>query len=246
MALDERRETFRVTRLNAGNTNPRIEEVWFRGVHSDVGGGNGNILRNNIALHWMLEKAHACDLPVTKEQMDLLAAESDPLASISENKDPQRDARRPTRQGDLYHPTAVAKGLRVGESATFPVRAADKYNWAGVRLEKGAAYRFDVPGGQKWQDGGISCGAEGWTSASLPWYKEAVVKHFEDDRRLPAANWFELVGALDDEETELFRIGSGRDFTAPREADLYAFANDLKSRYGNNSGKLTVTVTRVS
>lgn len=50
MALDERRQAFDVTRLNVGNRNPRIEEVWFRGVHSDVGGGNGNTARNHIAL----------------------------------------------------------------------------------------------------------------------------------------------------------------------------------------------------
>lgn len=245
MALDERRESFRVTRLNAGHANPRIEEVWFRGVHSDVGGGNGNILRNNIALHWLLLKAHASGLPVTKEQMDLLAAETDPLASISENKDPQRDERRPTQPGDLFHPTAVARRLQVDESAPFPVCAADKYNWAGVHLEKSATYRFDVPGDQKWQDASISCGADGWTSESLPWYKEAVVKHFEDARRLPAAHWFELIGALEDEDTDLFRIGSGREFTAPREADLYTFANDLQTRYGNNTGTLRVTIKRL-
>lgn len=245
MALEERRETFRVTRLNVGNADQRIEEVWFRGVHSDVGGGNGNILRNNIALHWMLQKAHAYGLPVTKAQIDLVAAECDPLASISENKDLQRDERRPTHPGDLYHPSAVGKRLRVGESATFPVRAADRYNWAGVRLEEGATYRFDVPGDQKWQDASVSCGADGWTSESLPWYKEAVVKHFEGARRLPEANWFELVGALDDEDKELFRIGSGCDYAAPREADLDAFANDLKTRYANNTGKLMVTIKRV-
>ena len=36
MALDERRPSFLQTRLHGAN------EVWFRGVHSDVGGGNTN------------------------------------------------------------------------------------------------------------------------------------------------------------------------------------------------------------
>src|SRR5262245_15588305 len=37
LAMDERRQSFRPTRqINA-------YEVWFRGVHSDVGGGNGNV-----------------------------------------------------------------------------------------------------------------------------------------------------------------------------------------------------------
>lgn len=245
MAFEERRQAFRVTRLNIGNSDPRIEERWFRGVHSDVGGGNGNLPRNNIALHWMLEMAHAAGLPVSREQIDLVAAQCDPLAKISENKDLRRDEHRPAHGADLYHPTAVGKRLGVDESATFPVRAADKYNWAGLRLQGGATYRFDVPDKQKWQDATISCGADGWTSKQLPWYKDGVIKHLEDERRLPAANWFELVGALDDEETDLFRIGTGCEFTAPREADLFTFANDLKSRYGNNTGELRVVVKRL-
>ena len=40
MALDERRETFAVTRLNETGGYENINEMWFRGVHSDVGGGN--------------------------------------------------------------------------------------------------------------------------------------------------------------------------------------------------------------
>ena len=112
-------------------------------------------------------------------------------------------------------------------------------------MEKGATYRFDVPDNQKWQDSTISCGADGWTSEQLPWYKEGVIKHFENERRLPVANWFELVGALDDEETDLFRISAGCEFTAPREADLFTFANDLKTHYGNNSGALRVVAKRL-
>jgi hypothetical protein len=42
MALDERRPSFINTRL------PGAREVWFRGVHSDVGGGNGNQPLNNV------------------------------------------------------------------------------------------------------------------------------------------------------------------------------------------------------
>jgi hypothetical protein len=243
MALDERRQAFRVTRLKA---SPQVEERWFKGVHGDVGGGNGNVGRNAIALHWMLEQARACGLPISNDEIDLAAAQRDPLARIAENFDPVRNSRRPTQAADRYHPTATAKRLQVNESATFPVRAADRYNWAGVRLEGGASYRLEVSGNQKWQDASISCGAEGWTSESLPWYKEAVVSHFEKDRRLPPANWFELIGAVDDEDTDLFRIGKGCQLTAPKDGDLHAFANDVRTRYGNNTGQLNVTVTRTA
>ena len=81
---------------------------------------------------------------------------------------------------------------------------------------------------------------------ALPWYKEAFVRKFEDKRRVPEANWFELIGSLDD-ESDYFRIGSGRDarlYTATHDAQLYAFANDLTTRYGNNEGQLEVKITR--
>jgi hypothetical protein len=249
MALDERRQTFDPTRLNLGNRNPAVEELWFRGVHSDVGGGNGNVARNNIALHWMLEKAQSCGLPIPTSVFNLVAAATDPLAPIRHNFDPKPNPRRPIQPGDRFHPSAVAKALAVGESASFPVRAADRYNWSRVQLKKGATYQFDAAGGQTWMDGGMVCGPEGWRSEDLPWYKEDIVGWFESSRRCSNANWFELVGSLGDEGDSFFRIGAGgaeRQYRAPRTADLYAFANDLKSKYGNNEGKLTVTVTRIA
>jgi len=57
MALDERRPSFINTRL------PGACEVWFRGAHSDVGGGNGNRPLNEVSLRWMMSKARAAGLP---------------------------------------------------------------------------------------------------------------------------------------------------------------------------------------
>jgi hypothetical protein len=73
MALDERRPSFLPTRL-AG-----ADEVWFRGAHSDVGGGNGNGGLNDIALRWMLRKAKAASLPIADE--DIAGLKPDPSAA---------------------------------------------------------------------------------------------------------------------------------------------------------------------
>jgi uncharacterized protein (DUF2235 family) len=65
MAIDENRAFFPLTRLSkAGRTFPKLREVWFRGVHSDVGGGNGNPGLNWITLNWMFECALRHDLPI--------------------------------------------------------------------------------------------------------------------------------------------------------------------------------------
>lgn len=62
MALDERRPAFPVTRVKGAY------EVWFRGGHGDVGGGNQNP-RNDITLRWMLLKARAAGLPVDEARV---------------------------------------------------------------------------------------------------------------------------------------------------------------------------------
>jgi uncharacterized protein (DUF2235 family) len=68
LALDERRHTFHVHRLNArverSDQEGRLFEVWFRGVHSDVGGGNHNPGLSSIALNWMFARARSCGLPI--------------------------------------------------------------------------------------------------------------------------------------------------------------------------------------
>jgi hypothetical protein len=66
LALDERRPSFLPTRL------PGACEVWFRGAHSDIGGGNGNVGLNDITLRWMFRKAQACGLPITDADVDAL------------------------------------------------------------------------------------------------------------------------------------------------------------------------------
>jgi uncharacterized protein (DUF2235 family) len=68
MALEERRHTFQLNRLSArvedADAEGRLFETWFRGVHSDVGGGNNNPALSSIALNWMLKKAVSCGLPI--------------------------------------------------------------------------------------------------------------------------------------------------------------------------------------
>ena len=100
MALDERRETFRVTRLKGAY------EVWFRGAHSDVGGGNENFGLNNIALCWMLLKARACGLPVPESKVLEAKAKIQAAAAVKFSSfDPKKDAFRGLAMGDRVHYT---------------------------------------------------------------------------------------------------------------------------------------------
>src|SRR5262249_38200466 len=80
LALDERRPSFLPTRLHGAC------EVWFRGVHSDIGGGNRNRGLNDITLKWMMSKAKAATLPIT--DADIAALTPLPATAPSTDKPP--------------------------------------------------------------------------------------------------------------------------------------------------------------
>jgi len=87
MALDESRLLFPLTRLGWGlDTSGRLREVWFRGVHSDVGGGNGNRGLNWIALNWMYENARKDGLPINPAAVAVNLADKYLPPQISDHK----------------------------------------------------------------------------------------------------------------------------------------------------------------
>ncbi|MEW8403316.1 MAG: DUF2235 domain-containing protein [Candidatus Thiodiazotropha taylori] len=246
MALDERRETFNVVRLDPGCSQPNVHEVWFRGVHSDVGGGNGEIARSNIALQWMIEQAKACGLEFHDEKASAKRySVTNRFAPIYQNKDIHLDPRRKVGADDNIHPTALAIDLHVGESHQCMVSAKLLYNWTGVKVNKNGTYVCEVIDVNGWKDGDVECGPDGWQSNELPWYQEGIVELAERLRREPDANWFALIAALGDEDDCLIYIGDQKaPFQPSKSADLYLFANDMRSKYGNNSGFLRVKITR--
>lgn len=252
MALDERRETFNVTRLDPDHEYNTIKEVWFRGVHSDIGGGNENVARSNIALQWILEQARNCGLTFNEiKAKQPRYSKVDRFAMISENADVKVDPRRKEKPGDTIDPSAQPIELAVGQSHQCEVLAELKYNWTAVHMVKGANYIFSVDEGDTWADADITCGSDGWESDDLPWYKEGVVQFMERYRRLADANWFALVGAWGDEDGKdgdnLFLIANNHQAVVARyDTDLYMFANDMPSKYGNNEGSLMVRITRTS
>jgi uncharacterized protein (DUF2235 family) len=103
LALDEARQAFRPTRVRGGC------EVWFRGVHSDVGGGNNNHALNDITLRWMLRKAIATGLPMAPDCITTGCARADISGKIGENFDPIRNRAREPKEGDRYHYTVAGR-----------------------------------------------------------------------------------------------------------------------------------------
>jgi hypothetical protein len=78
MALDENRLLFPLTRMHRKDQPVEgFTEVWFRGVHSDIGGGNGNRGLNWLTLHWMFRAARREGLPILEEAIQRNLADRD-------------------------------------------------------------------------------------------------------------------------------------------------------------------------
>ncbi len=87
LAIDEKRKSFQPTLWNQqAAEGQKIEQVWFAGYHSNVGGGISPDGPENYAFRWMIEKAKAPGLELgfdkkylsyyaekTKDQKDALA-----------------------------------------------------------------------------------------------------------------------------------------------------------------------------
>lgn len=110
VALDERRKAFRYTRVE------NAYQVWFRGAHSDVGGGNENPLLSNISLAWMLRKARRVGLPIDPGAADAL--QIDGTVPIKHAKLGVRGRFRAVQPGDLVHYTVDVR--QTGECQVPP------------------------------------------------------------------------------------------------------------------------------
>ncbi|SDY83271.1 Uncharacterized alpha/beta hydrolase domain [Hymenobacter psychrophilus] len=64
MAIDEKRKTFRPTLWEDVAAHQVLEQRWFTGVHTNVGGGYEKDGLANIPLHWLKDKAGALGLDV--------------------------------------------------------------------------------------------------------------------------------------------------------------------------------------
>ncbi len=141
--------------------------------------------------------------------------------------------------------------LAVGDTRTVTVHARLKFSPTGFRVEAGQEYLIQVDETQRWVDGGIPCGPDGWTRAQVELGpKEFFIWAKESDRRVPEANWYELIATMGRDDPNPVRVLQyARDklpIRASRSGELFFYANDLDSRYGNNMGAIKVLIQRTA
>lgn len=142
--------------------------------------------------------------------------------------------------------------------------------WSGVRVEAGRRYAVEVVGLEGWRDGSwradtVEQALGGWRDLSDPGFPQMgflerlakgpaiwLARRF---RRMPKAEWFQVfigvkptasTDAVEGTETPPERlVESGQTFTPEVSGELYFFVNDLKSKYGNNQGRMRLRVSVV-
>lgn len=68
LAIDEKRSTFKPTLWSVKEgADQSVEQVWFPGVHSSIGGGYSDSGLSDIAFKWMKDKAIDCGLEFDQE-----------------------------------------------------------------------------------------------------------------------------------------------------------------------------------
>jgi uncharacterized protein (DUF2235 family) len=77
LSIDENREAFEPVlwdETDHDRASGRIRQVWFPGVHSDIGGGYAERQLSDLALSWLIQEAIAVGLLVNLDQLALAPA----------------------------------------------------------------------------------------------------------------------------------------------------------------------------
>jgi hypothetical protein len=126
--------------------------------------------------------------------------------------------------------------LTPGQRMTVTIEAKLFNNRTKVWFESGAVYDFKATG--MWFDAGHPAGPDGYSDGTflqnLAWWA----------RRSPDHNWFALLGVAGPGQAP-FLIGTHATCLARQSGELLCFANDVAGFYWNNTGAVTLTITRI-
>ena len=119
MAIDEKRKKFPVSLWDETDLAPgqKVEQVWFAGVHSDVGGSYKERELSNITLIWMLENAQKHGLKLKAGWRDELVG--DPTGEIHESYTGLwklwRPVARQIPEGGKIHKSVIARSQALAD-----------------------------------------------------------------------------------------------------------------------------------
>jgi uncharacterized protein (DUF2235 family) len=133
ISIDERRSSFIPTLWTNADGSPRandaqLQQVWFPGVHCDVGGSYSECELSNITLRWMLDNAKACGLVFDEKAVDTCLAPK-PFAPLGPAHDEWKVIPWGLPKQRTLPPTAVLANtakLRLAQMPTYKPTGIDK------------------------------------------------------------------------------------------------------------------------
>jgi len=171
VALDEKRASFAPTLWSKVAPQTDAKQLWFPGVHGDVGGGYLETELSDTTLKWMIDEAVATGLKTRPQVCQQLKPDS--LGIVHESCDGifkflktkprsaplvqsvsrdlhastcERFVNPPLAQGDYWKTQTVVPG----QGITADVYARERWNRTGFYLEAGVTYSFIATG--EWMD----------------------------------------------------------------------------------------------
>ncbi len=87
LSIDDERTTFHPLMWNEKNFTGHVEQVWFAGVHSNVGGGYPRTGLSDIALQWMQSKAHAHGLVFYQDHLTAIQDSANIYDKLYDSRD---------------------------------------------------------------------------------------------------------------------------------------------------------------
>lgn len=88
LAIDDERKTFHPKVWNESQRKPgSVEQVWFAGAHSNVGGGYPRSGLSNVALQWMMTKARAKGLVLITDDVSSIDAHANGQGKLYDSRD---------------------------------------------------------------------------------------------------------------------------------------------------------------
>ncbi len=184
LALNEKRGSFTPTLWQPDRNDGSVKQIWFPGVHRDVGGGYKEHGLSDGSLKWMLTEACAVDSaqnglkfnPIMLDQiepnskglehdsytglMKALVSAPRSIPNLDEPLAPLHqsvlDRRRnpPLNQGNY-----LLKRSFVNGETCLDIYAKHPWYWTGIYLEKGKKYSFSATG--EWMDASITSSPQG-------------------------------------------------------------------------------------
>ena len=135
LAIDESRVEFRPTLWDEPSApGQTLEQVWFCGVHSDIGGGekdvrDGTPALSDITLSWMIDKASALGLQIDPIAQSKYASPLDSKYAITELH---------TSFGGPPVPRSIPNNALIANSASIRFQTDPTWRPDNLKIENGA------------------------------------------------------------------------------------------------------------